>query len=78
MAKVAPDESTLAKAYSAFKRSAKAKVALQAELDRLNDEAIAAPKDLMEWVKATLTEHPGDNVGRSGQGDRRGGRLSNG
>jgi DNA topoisomerase 6 subunit A-like protein/histidine kinase/DNA gyrase B/HSP90-like ATPase len=58
VAKVAPDEPTLAQAYSAFKRDAKAKAALQAELDRLKDEAIATPKDLMERVKTHLTKHP--------------------
>jgi hypothetical protein len=56
--KVIPEGETLEATFGAMTRSARAKAALQSELDRLTDEAIAAPKDLMERIKIHLTKHP--------------------
>jgi hypothetical protein len=56
--KAIPEGEMLEATYGAMTRSARAKAALQSELDRLKDEAVAAPKDLMERVKIHLTKHP--------------------
>jgi hypothetical protein len=56
--KVVPESEMLEATYGAMTRSARAKAALQSELDHLKDEAVAAPKDLMEKVKIHLTMHP--------------------
>ena len=54
--KVIPDGETLEATYAAMTRSARAKKALRAELERINAEPIESPADLAERVAAKLEE----------------------
>jgi hypothetical protein len=56
--KVVPATEMLADAYTAFKRGAMAKAALNAELARSNAESVNVPTDLEEQVRSYLAEHP--------------------
>jgi hypothetical protein len=58
VAKVIPDADLLVETYTAMKRGKAAQAALQAELERLNAEAVATPADLADRVRAYLVEHP--------------------
>jgi hypothetical protein len=58
VAKVIPDADLLVETYTAMKRGKAAQAALQAELERLNAEAVATPADLVDRVRAYLVEHP--------------------
>jgi hypothetical protein len=56
--KVIPSSEMLAEAFTAFKRGAMAKAALEAELERLNAEPVAIPGDLDQRVQAYLAANP--------------------
>ena len=56
--KVIPDVALLTETYTAMKRGAAAKAALQAELERLNAETVATPPRLAARVRAYVVAHP--------------------
>ena len=58
--KVVPVKATLVEAYGAFRREAKARPVVEAELERLARIAIETPSDLEARVKQYLTEHPAE------------------
>jgi hypothetical protein len=58
VAKVIPSPSTLAEAYTAFRRGEAARAALKAEMARLNAEPVGVPPDLDARVRAYLEENP--------------------
>jgi hypothetical protein len=58
VAKVVPAPSTLAEAFTAFRRGAAAQAALKAEMARLNAEPVEVPADLEKRVRDHLAENP--------------------
>ena len=58
VAKVVPELATLASTYAAFRRGARARRALEADLARLNDTTIETPADLEQRVRDHLAAHP--------------------
>jgi hypothetical protein len=58
--KVVPSTATLAEAYAAYLRGAKAKRALDAELERLNEQSVETPAGLEQRVRDRLAAHPGE------------------
>jgi hypothetical protein len=56
-AKVIPAPSTLAEAFTAFRRGAAAQAALKAEMARLNAEPVEVPADLEKRVRDHLAEN---------------------
>ena len=58
--KIVPVKATLAEAYGAFRREARARPVVRAELERLAPVAIERPSDLEARVKHYLTEHPAE------------------
>ena len=58
VAKVIPAPSTLAEAFTAFRRGAAAQAALKAEMARLNAEPVEVPSDLDARVRAHLEDNP--------------------
>jgi hypothetical protein len=56
--KAIPDASLLAKAYAAMKRSAQARAALAAELERLNADPVETPTNLADEVRRRLADNP--------------------
>jgi hypothetical protein len=57
-AKVIPSSEMLTEAFTAFKRGAMAKAALEAELERLNAEPVVVPADLDAQVQVRLKADP--------------------
>jgi hypothetical protein len=58
VAKVIPAPSTLAEAFTAFRRGAAAQAALKAEMARLNAEPVEVPSDLDAQLRAHLEDNP--------------------
>ena len=58
--KIVPVKATLAEAYRVFRREARARPVVKAELERLAPVAIKTPSDLEARVKRYLTEHPAE------------------
>ena len=74
VAKVVPAPSTLAEAFTAFRRGAAAQAALKAEMARLNAEPVEVPADLEKRVRDASCGEPRRNMGRGAEGYRRSGR----
>jgi hypothetical protein len=58
--KIVPVKATLAEAYRVFRREARARPVVKAELERLAPVAIETPSHLEARVKHYLTEHPAE------------------